>query len=340
MKRYWLLLWFIPVLMVAPTIGAKPAQQFDDPIEQGRYLVQVAGCIGCHTPYADPAVLQIDESQLFAGGNPFPLGPAGIVYASNLTPDETSGLGAWTDEEIRAAIQLGIKRDGSQLHPIMPFLTYNKMADADVAAIIAYLRTVPSINNLVPTREATIPPVPPLQLQTIAAPTSSDVTARGNYLVTAVMACNDCHTPLNAETGQPIMEQYLAGGQPYEGPWGVVYGANITPHEATGLGGWSDEEIGRAIREGIRIDGRRLIVMPWREYKVLTNEDLTAVIHFLRNNVQPVENKVPAVALAEGLLELLPVAEESNGVPALLIIGAAVGLVVLAVLLAIRLRRN
>lgn len=330
----------VSLLTFASPVQANKTQQFDDPVEQGRYLVHVAGCIGCHTPYANPATLEIDESRLFSGGNLFSLGPAGVVYTANITPDETTGIGAWTDEEIKNAIRLGLHRDGSQLFPIMPYMTYNKMADSDISAIVAYLRTLPPINNLVPERDVTMPPVPPLEVQTqVVAPDPSDEAARGVYLVTAVMACNDCHTALDPETGQPMMDRYMAGGQPYEGPWGVVYGTNITPHEATGIGDWSDAEIGRAIREGIHPDGRRMVVMPWREYKELTDEDLAAVTYFLRNNIEPIENSVPDAALNEEVLEVVEIPNEGTTI-SFIAIGGGIFVVILALVVVMARRKT
>jgi mono/diheme cytochrome c family protein len=219
----------------------------------------------------------------------------------------------------------------------MPYLSYNKMAESDVDAIVAYLRTLPAINNQVPPRQATMPSLPPLESQEVTAPDPSDTAVRGAYLVTAVSACSDCHTALNPETGQPVLEQYMAGGQPFEGPWGVVYAANVTPHEATGIGRWEDEDIERVFREGVRIDGRRVVVMPWRAYRNLTDDDLTAVIYFLRNNLQPVENKVPAVSLAEGVLEVVPIAEQGNSS---LFMGAGIMVVLIALVVVVMRRRR
>lgn len=320
---------------------ARHAQQFSDPVEQGEYFSQIAGCISCHTPFADPVTLEINEALLFSGGNPFPLGPLGIVFTRNLTPDRATGLGDWTDEEIKTAIRTGRKRDGTQLFPVMPYTVYNNMADADVEAIVAYLRTLPPIENQVPDRQLTVEELPEIPLREgIIAPDPSDIAARGEYLVTAVMACTDCHTPLNPETGQPQLDQYLAGGQPFEGPWGVIYGGNITPDRRTGIGDWSDEEIARVLREGIRRDGRRVVLMPWRDYRVLTEDDMKAVIHYLRNGLAPVEREVPAAALNEEFIEFVELPAEGMGTMGWVIGGTVAAVVVAGVALALRRRRT
>lgn len=309
------------VVMLGMAQAEQPQQTTDgeELIERGRYLVNIANCYSCHTPFQpkfdDFASLDpedavglaldehtaLDETRPFAGGRPFDLGPIGVLFGSNLTPDPETGIGNWTDEEVKNAIRLGLTPEGRQMHPIMPYFVFNKMAEADLDAIVAYLRTLEPIENEVPESTLEIPSfgltVPE---EPIEAPDQTDIEARGQYLLTSVIACNDCHTPLDPSTGTANMDMFLAGGQPYEGPWGVIYAANLTPDEATGLGEWTDEEITRVFREGVRIDGRRLVLMPWRDYSNFTDDDLASVIHFLRNRVESVENEVPFPSLNEG----------------------------------------
>ncbi|MCI0393478.1 MAG: c-type cytochrome [Chloroflexi bacterium] len=347
-----LLILFLALAMGVEQTTATPARQFDDLVRQGEYLATIAGCVGCHTPfkpeYADLPNLTteqartlalferdaLDEDRLFAGGRVFSLGPAGLLASANLTPDEETGLGAWTDEEIKTAIQTGASRDGRQLFPLMPYPLYNNMADADVAAIIAYLRSLPPVENKVP-EELRVPTegMPSLPLQEgITAPDPEDTAARGRYLATAVMGCTDCHTPADPNTGQPILEQYLAGGQPFEGPWGIVYGGNITPHPETGIGDWSEADLRRALISGIRPDGRRLVVMPWQFFAEMTADDATALVHYLQNDLQPVDREVPAAALAPEFVEHVePLPDvESPGPNWFMILGLGVALVALA----------
>jgi mono/diheme cytochrome c family protein len=233
-------------------------------IEQGKYLVQIAGCITCHTPfqakYDDPSTLALsdlrtlsfqehdalDMSRLLAGGRPFDLGPGGVVRSSNLTPDPETGLGKWTDAEIKNAIRTGAVR-GRQLHPIMPYAIYNNMAESDLDAIVAYLRTLPAISNKIkPGQNFPSPPLP--VRQGVVAPDPANTAERGRYLVNAVVPCTHCHTSIDNVTGEPDPRRFLAGGQPYEGPWGIVYVANITPDQETGIGGWTDAAIYSVLR--------------------------------------------------------------------------------------------
>src|SRR6185436_176086 len=96
--------------VLATPAGAKAPAQFDNPVEQGKYLTTIAGCVDCHTP-RDEQFRLVREKE-FSGGQPFELGPLGTVFSKNLTSDKETGLGAWTDEEIKTAFQTGVSKDG------------------------------------------------------------------------------------------------------------------------------------------------------------------------------------------------------------------------------------
>lgn len=116
---------------------------------------------------------------------------------------------------------------------------------------------------------------------------------RGEYLVT-IMSCTDCHTPGNFGPS-PDMEHKLGGasvGFLLPG-LGYFYGPNLTPHEETGLGKWSEAEIVTALREGVRPDGRVLApIMPWTAFASLTDEDAFAIAAYLKS-LPAYEHAVP-----------------------------------------------
>jgi mono/diheme cytochrome c family protein len=359
-----LVLALLSVLVLATAAKASSNAQ-EDVVSHGEYIANIAGCIDCHTPfqkeYQDPAQMSLDQlkllsfnlgatqdrdNKLLAGGRPFDLGPAGVLLTRNLTPDQDTGLGGWTDEQIRIAVRTGINSEGRLLFPVMPYHVYNSMADSDLDALIAYLRTIKPVENNIP--KSTIPtdgfPSPTYQTG-LVAPDASDKAARGSYLVNSIMGCTDCHTPVDPVTGAPQMDRYLAGRQPYEGPWGIVYGGNITPDNETGIGTWSEEEIIRAITSGVSKDGRRLILMPWFNYVTLKAEDAEAVAYYLKNVLPAVNNEIPAPSLNEGFEEMAP-AESGQAAtvkaamsPVVLVI-AAVGVILLVSLLAYFFRRR
>jgi len=123
---------------------------------------------------------------------------------------------------------------------------------------------------------------------------------RGEYLV-ELLACGSCHTD-GALIGEPDMSHAMAGsrtGIAYTSPldvrWpGVVYPPNITPEKSTGIGNWSDLQIADAIRAGIgRHGNRRISAMPWQGYAKMSDEDVSAIVSYLRS-IRPVKHKVPA----------------------------------------------
>ena len=122
---------------------------------------------------------------------------------------------------------------------------------------------------------------------------AEDTVARGAYLA-RIMDCGGCHTP-GAFAGKPNAAMELAGADVgFAVPGlGVFYPPNLTPDPASGLGNWSEAEIVAALRQGTRPDGRELVVMPWRSYAALSDEDAFALAAYLKS-MTPVANQVPA----------------------------------------------
>jgi mono/diheme cytochrome c family protein len=117
-------------------------------VERGHYLARIMDCTGCHTPGA--LVGRPDTDRYLAGADVGFGTPLGIVYPPNLTPDPVTGLGRWTDAEIARAIRQGVRPDGRALVPVMPWPSYSALTEADVAALVAYLRTLPPTRNQTP----------------------------------------------------------------------------------------------------------------------------------------------------------------------------------------------
>ena len=125
--------------------------------------------------------------------------PGFRAYAPNITPDPETGIGNWTDEEIDRAIREGIRADGQVMGPPMAFPFYRDISTNDMSAIIAYLRSVPAVENVVPRSTYTmeLPPNwgPPVD-HPIADVSPDDILAYGRYLTHTLGHCTDCHTPL------------------------------------------------------------------------------------------------------------------------------------------------
>jgi mono/diheme cytochrome c family protein len=131
----------------------------------------------------------------------------------------------------------------------------------------------------------------------VTAASGEPPVERGSYLVNSIMACGNCHTPKNA-VGQPIVDKELAGGSSFTVPPFNATASNITPDIETGIGNWTNDEIKRAITEGVRPNHGRFpgtplaAVMAVNFFKALLPSDLDAVVAYLRA-VKPVRNAVP-----------------------------------------------
>jgi mono/diheme cytochrome c family protein len=128
-------------------LGFAPQALADDlQTARGHYLVIVAGCSDCHTPGA--LIGAPDMKRYLAGSNiGFSIPGQGVFVGQNLTPDKETGLGQWTSEQIVAAIRAGKRPDGGQLSGVMPYNSYGHLTDADASAIVAFLKSLPPVNN-------------------------------------------------------------------------------------------------------------------------------------------------------------------------------------------------
>lgn len=276
--------------LLAPTAVRATAEA---PVERGRYLVEVlAACGNCHTPKGPDGLPLADRNM--AGG--FAIEDVfGAAIASNITPDPETGIGRWSDEEIARAIREGKGRDGRTLGPPMAFEFYRRISDADVTAMVAYLRTVPPVRNAVPPSRYVVPlPAsygPPLG--SVPEVPSSDRVRYGEYLAGPIAHCMDCHTPRRVDWSLDV-QRLGAGGFRFLGPWGTSYAANITPDKDTGIGAWGDGRIIASIY-GARHDGGRVLPpMPTPYFAGrIRPADLEAIIAYLRS-LPPVANRVPA----------------------------------------------
>jgi mono/diheme cytochrome c family protein len=118
-------------------------------VERGKYLVSIIPCTDCHTP---GTFLGKPDMKRYLGGSEvgFEVPGLGVFYGPNLTPDDETGLGKWTKEQIATAITKGVRPDGRILAPPMPVDSFKSLTHRDALAIAAYLKTLPPIKNKVP----------------------------------------------------------------------------------------------------------------------------------------------------------------------------------------------
>jgi mono/diheme cytochrome c family protein len=140
----------------------------------------------------------------------------------------------------------------------------------------------------------------PKQAADDAKPATMTPLQRGEYIAT-VGGCNDCHTP-GTFYGAPDFKRQLSGSElGWRGPWGVSYPSNLTPDIETGLGSWTNVEIERALRSGVKKDGTPILPpMPWPNTARLTPEDMSSLIAYLKS-LPPVSHKVPAPLPPDGV---------------------------------------
>ena len=273
-------LGFVAMLVAATGQTAATAQTS---LERGRYLVDtVMTCHNCHTPKG-PNGPQFDKA--LSGGLRFDEPPFDVT-ASNITPDRDTGIGSWSDAEIRAALLEGTRPSGHQLAPVMPSGYYKILTPGDLDGIVAYLRSVPPVANKVPGPVYKLPvshQVFPGAEKPMPAADLADKSKRGFYLVT-IAHCMECHTtPASSGTGLDFQNSLGKGGRQFPGPWGVSIARNITSSKRAGIGDWSDDEIKRAITQGVRKDGSKLKPpMGYPFYAKMTDGDLDAIVAYLR----------------------------------------------------------
>jgi len=293
------------VTIFLPDVGHPPdirVEITDEKVARGHYLANfVMTCTECHavrdfTHFAGP----IKTGTLGVGGEIFDrdnVGVPGSMVAPNLTP---AALGDWTDGEIFRAITSGVSKDGSALFPIMPYPNYSQLAEEDIYAVIAYLRTLEPVEFERPPSVYDFPVnflinTMPMKPNFQPKPDRNDPINYGRYLVTAG-SCADCHTRM--ERGQFVGEP-LAGGNEFFMPDGsVVRSANLTPHE-TGIGYMTKNQFVERFKVFAdsayvpnRLEpGQFQTIMPWLMYAHMEPEDLEAIYDYLKS-LPPVDNRV------------------------------------------------
>jgi mono/diheme cytochrome c family protein len=271
------------ILGFAAAVVVAGQAQAQSAVERGSYLVNtIMTCGNCHSPKGPPAAVAGKD---FSGGLSWDEPPFKVT-AANITQDKETGIGEWTDAEIKTMLRTGKNRHGVQEAEVMPTAFYPILTENDLNAIVAYVRTIKPVKNKV------VDPIYKIALPHHAFPGAekpytpadlNDKLKRGFYLAT-IGHCMECHTPFKAGGGPRDFANSLGkGGAEFPGPWGVVKSRNITSSKTAGIGEWTDAEIKTAITQGKRKDGTPLKgTMGFQYYAKMTDADLDAVIAYLR----------------------------------------------------------
>src|SRR6202051_533801 len=271
--------------------SSRPPHSDAASVERGRYLAVAADCTACHTA---------------PGGKPFAGGfaidsPLGTIYSTNITPDRASGIGNFTLDDFDRAVRHGIDDEGVTLYPAMPYPSYARMSDGDIAALYDYFMhgvapvTIHAHAGGIPwplsirwpvaiwrKLFAPSPDAPPFDASRYTNPE----VARGAYLVQGPGHCGTCHTPRAITLQEKALDDssvfYLAGGRAVDG-WIPV---NLRGNAADGLGNWSRDDIVETLRTA-RNSQQAVIGAPMNDVVVhstqyLNDTDLRAIAAYLK----------------------------------------------------------
>ncbi|WP_126973949.1 c-type cytochrome [Gynurincola endophyticus] len=315
-KIYIALLFIVGLVLVAvfstaaylkfylPDIAKSPeitVEQTIERVERGRYLANhITVCMDCHSTrdwskFAGPLA-----GNFGGGGERFDqeMGFPGTIYSPNITP---YNLADWTDGELYRTITTGVNREGKALFPVMPYHDYGKMDKEDIYSIIAYIRTLESVETTNPERELDFPVsllvnTMPVEAEHRTKPAESDRLNYGQYLVSA-SGCVHCHS--QRDKGATVPGTEFGGGMEFGQPAGILRTPNITPHEKTGIGSWSQEAFVSRFKLYADSTYEAPTVtladfntpMPWGMYAGMKESDLEAMYIYLKS-LKPIDHAI------------------------------------------------
>lgn len=273
------------VAAILAAVSANVVSAQEEARDDGAYLFAAAGCQGCHTDV-------VHKGPLLAGGRALKT-PFGTFYTPNITADVETGIGGWSDDDFIRALRDGLSPSGEHLYPAFPYPSYTLMSEADMLAIKGYIFSLPPVRRENQAHDLDFPYSWRALLGVwkmlnftpgamVPDPARTPSWTRGAYLVEALTHCGECHTPRGALGGLD-RDRWLAGTA--NGPDGEKV-ANITPDEATGLGGWSASQISGALRTGLLPDGDVVGSVMGEVVEnstgKMSNEDRAAIVEYLQ----------------------------------------------------------
>jgi len=288
-----------PAAVAVAGAAAAPAAPAADSnlIQRGQYLAYAADCVSCHSAPGGAA---------YAGGLGMSL-PLGTIYTTNITPDPQTGIGRYSLQDFDRAVRGGVARDGHHLYPSMPYPSYAKISDADVAALYAYfMKAVKPVHQV--NRAAQIPwyedvrwALPIWNLLFVDngsyKPSASHDAQwnRGAYLVQGLGHCGACHTPRGWLFQEKALTQdkrvYLSGA-----PLDNWSAADLDGDSAYGLGRWSEAQLVQFLKTGHTAGGTAfgtMIDVINYSTQYLSDADNAAIAHYLKS-LPPAHPDAPA----------------------------------------------
>ncbi|MFC4274036.1 c-type cytochrome [Achromobacter aloeverae] len=295
----------LAVVAGAAYVAHTPASPFDGKtdvdtasarlIQRGEYVARASDCVACHS---------VPDAAPFSGGLAMAT-PLGTIYTTNITPDKTTGIGAYSLADFDRAMRHGVARDGHRLYPAMPYPSYVKLSDDDVQALYAYfmhgvqpahrenrpggiewplnMRWPLAVWNAVFAPSETYRPKPPPA--PVQDADKGTLWNRGAYLVQAAGHCGSCHTPRGFAMNERAFDEssplYVSGAL-LDG-W---YAPSLRNDPNTGLGRWSEEDVQQFLKTGRNrhavVYGSMTDVVN-NSTQFMSDEDLKAIAHYLKS---------------------------------------------------------
>lgn len=282
------LAWYVTRQPASPFEQEQATASFDPAlVSRGEYVARVSDCVACHS---------LAGKAPFAGGLEMAT-PLGAIHATNITPDQHAGIGAYTLADFDRAVRHGVAPGGRRLYPAMPYPSYVKLSDDDMRALYAFF-----MKGIQPADQPNIPSSIPWPLNMrwpialwngVFAPTATYAAKpgqdalwnRGAYIVQGPGHCGSCHTPRGLAFNEKALDEsgapYLAGGL-LDG-W---YAPSLRQDHNTGLGRWSEDEIVRFLKTGR--NQHAVVYGSMTEAfnnstQFMQDEDLTAIARYLKS---------------------------------------------------------
>ena len=292
-KKFFIFFAALAAAMLIAVLVAWPREQFvasaapsataatPDNVARGAYLALVGNCMACHTARGGPA---------YAGGRALAT-PFGALFAPNITPDRTTGIGAWSADDFWRALHNGKSRDGRLLYPAFPYTNYTTVTRADADALYAFLHNLPAVQQANTPHALRFPYNQQVALAGwrllyfkpgVFAPDQAESLAwnRGAYLVAGLGHCNACHGSRNAAGA---VAAGLGGGLIPTSGW---YAPSLTSDAEAGLGDWELPHIVQLLKTGVSpratVSGPMAEVVA-RSLQHMSTADVTAMAIYLKS---------------------------------------------------------
>ncbi len=307
------------LLVVVVEVGSR--RKFDAPypdihasndpkvVARGKYIVYGAGhCVNCHVGSSLQESVRAGQTPLLEGGLRFKL-PVGEFYTPNLTPDNETGIGYLSDQQIARVIRYGVMPDG---RAALPFMTFQDISDEDLTAIVSFLRSQDPVRHLVTPSKPNflgkaimaflLKPSGPTQQIAKTSPAIEPTVERGAYVANNVAICWECHTKRNPMDGSFQGAKFAGGGVlPLDGDEShVLVTPNLTPSKTGRITDWSEDRFVGRFQAGVGIPGTH---MPWRQFASMNENDIRAIYRYLRTLPPSDNDPGPSVQTKKGLKE-------------------------------------